>query len=69
LQELKSLLGDGDKEGLQKYLEAAHEGREVWDAERAAANWLLAGEGQGASLDAGSMTAHLFGYRQRKPRD
>ena len=69
LQEIKSLLEAGDKEALRKYLEAVHEGREIWDAERAAARWLITGEGQGPSLDMGSMTAQLFGYRQRKPRD
>ena len=69
LQELRSLLDAGDKEALQEYFGAAHEGREIWDVERAAAKWLITGEGQGPSLDMGSMTAQLFGYKQRKPRD
>ena len=69
LQHIKSLLDAEDKEALQTYLDAAEDGRATWDAERAAANWLLAGEGQTSSVELSSMTAQLFGFKQRKLKD
>jgi len=68
-QQIKSLLDAEDKDALLELLTEAEEGRSTWERERAAANWLLAGEGQMGSVDMGSMTAQLFGFKERKLKD
>lgn len=69
LQHIKSLLDTEDKAALQTYLDMAEDGRATWDAERAAANWLLAGEGQTGNVELSSMSAQLFGFKQRNLKD
>ena len=69
LQQIKSLLDAEDKDALQELLSAAGEGRANWQVERNAANWLIAGEGQMAKLELSSLTAQLFGFKQRKLKD
>lgn len=66
IQQIKLLLDAGDKEALLELLTETEEGRSNWENERAAANWLLAGEGNMGSAELGSMTAQLFGFKQRK---
>jgi len=66
LQQIKSLLESEDKEALQEIFNTAYEARAIWDAEREAAKWLLAGEGQGRDVKMESLTAQLFGFKDRR---
>lgn len=66
LQQVKSLLADENKEALLDVLADAQEARTIWDVEREAARWLVAGEGQNESLKVTSLTAQLFGFKDRR---
>ncbi len=69
LQQIKSLLDAEDKEALLDLLTAAEDGRSTWESERIVADWLLAGEGNMKGVEISSMTAQLFGFKQRKLKD
>lgn len=66
LQHIKTLLNNDDTEALLAYLHDAQEAREIWEVEREAAKWLLSGEGQGRDVRMGSLTAQLFGFKDRR---
>jgi prephenate dehydrogenase len=69
LQEVKSILATENQEALQEIFGTAYEARDAWMIEREAAKWLIAGEGQGENLRMGSMTAQLFGFKDRSLKD
>ncbi|MBT7071519.1 MAG: prephenate dehydrogenase [Anaerolineae bacterium] len=69
IQQLKESLDAEDKDALLEQLTQAAEGRENWLEERNSADWLFAGEGQTKPAEMMNMTAQLFGFRQRKPRE
>ncbi len=69
LQQIKSALDAEDKDALLEQLTNAEESRENWLEERLAADWLFAGEGQGEEVRMPGLTAQLFGFRDRKPRE
>jgi prephenate dehydrogenase len=69
LQQIKAHLEAEDKDALLDELKRAEEGREKWLEEREAADWLYAGEGQGKNVRMPGLTAHLFGFKDRKRDD
>ena len=66
LQHIQGLLARDDKEEFLSYVNDAYEERDVWQVEREAAKWLLAGEGQGGDVKMTSLTSHLFGFKDRR---